>query len=94
MTSQSSIMEKTSTFPDEKIHIMPKDVVHFHGHQNKMVPHMKPFILVDLSNEAKFHNCICWLTNYTQCHHLSRWVSYYHIGNKYLVLLDHVEIGS
>ncbi len=55
----SSIMEKTSTLLDEMIHITPKCVVHLHGHRNKMVALMKPFILADLSDGAKFCNCIC-----------------------------------
>ncbi len=41
MTSRLSIVKKTSTFLDEKIHITLECVVHFHGHQNKMVPLMK-----------------------------------------------------
>ncbi len=45
MSSQSSIVKKMNTFLDETIHIMPKCNVHFHGHQNKVVPLMKPFIL-------------------------------------------------
>jgi hypothetical protein len=35
MTSRSFIMEKMNTLLDETIHIMPKCVVHLHGHQNK-----------------------------------------------------------
>jgi len=50
MTSQSSIVEKTSTFPNETIHIPPRCVVHLHGHWNKTVP----FILVDFNNGIKF----------------------------------------
>jgi hypothetical protein len=57
MTSQSSIMEKTSTFLNETIHIMPKCVVHLHGHPNKVVPLVKLFILANLSNGNKFHSC-------------------------------------
>ncbi len=63
MISQSSIMEKMGTFLDETIHIMPRCTMHFHGHWNKVVPFMKPFIFVDLNNGTKFYNCICWLTN-------------------------------
>jgi hypothetical protein len=58
MTFQSSIVEKMSTLPIETIHIMPECVVHLHGHQNKVVPLMKPSILVDLNNSTKFHSCI------------------------------------
>jgi hypothetical protein len=54
MTSQSTIMEKTNIFFDETIHIMPGCTMHLHGHRNKMVPFMKPFISIDLSNGAKF----------------------------------------
>jgi hypothetical protein len=56
MTSWSSIMEKTSTFPNETIHITLECVVHLHGHWNKMVPFLKPFIFVDLNNGAKFRS--------------------------------------
>jgi hypothetical protein len=59
VTSKSSTMEKTGTFPDETIHITPRCVVHLHGHQNKIVLFMKPFILVDFSNGDKFCNYIC-----------------------------------
>ncbi len=59
MTSQSPIMEKMSTFPYETIHIMPECVMPLHGHRNKVVPLMKPSILVDLSNVAQFHNYTC-----------------------------------
>ncbi len=65
MIFRSSIMEKTSTLLDETIHITPGCVVHLHGNWNKMVPFMKPFILVDLSNGTKFRNCTYWLTNDT-----------------------------
>jgi hypothetical protein len=44
MTSQLSIVETTNTFSNETIHIMPDCVVHFHGHWNKVVPLMKPYI--------------------------------------------------
>ncbi len=57
MISRSSIVEKTSTFSIETIHITPKCVVHFHGHWNKMVLLLKPSIFVDLNNGAKFCNC-------------------------------------
>ncbi len=56
MPSRLSIMEKIGTFPDETIHITPRCVVHFHGHQNKVVPFMKPSILVDLNNHTKFRS--------------------------------------
>jgi hypothetical protein len=32
--------------------------LHLHDPQNKMVPLMMPFILVDLSNGVKFHSYI------------------------------------
>jgi hypothetical protein len=56
MTSQLSIMEKTSILLDEMIHIMPECIVHLHGHWNKVVPFMKLFIFINLSNGAKFCN--------------------------------------
>jgi len=83
-------MEKMSTFPDEMIHIMFRCVMHFHGHQNKMMP----FILVDFNNGIEFYNYTCWLTNDIQNHCLPHWVSNHHIGNKDLVLSSHVEISS
>ncbi len=61
MTFQLSIVEKTGTLPNQMIHIMLKCVVHLHGHQNKMVPFMKPSIFVNFSNGAKFR----WLINDT-----------------------------
>jgi hypothetical protein len=45
MISRLSIMEKTSIFPDEKIHITFECVVHLHGHRNKVMPLMKPLYL-------------------------------------------------
>jgi hypothetical protein len=65
MTFQSSIVEKMGTFLDETIYIMLGYVMHLHGHWNKMVPLMKPSMLADLNNGAKFHNCTCWLINDT-----------------------------
>ncbi len=56
MTSRLSIVEKMSTFLDETIHITFECVVHLHGHQNKMLSLMKPFIFVNLSNGAKLHS--------------------------------------
>jgi hypothetical protein len=47
-------MAKTGTFPNEMIHIMPRCVVHLHGHYNKMVPFMKPFILAILAMVLSF----------------------------------------
>jgi len=55
----SSMVEKMGTLLDETIHIMPGCVVHFHGHRNKIVPLMKPSILVDFSNGVKFDNYTC-----------------------------------
>ncbi len=71
MSFRSSIMEKMSTFFDEMIHIMLECAVHLHGHWNKVVPVMNPFIFTDLNNGAKFHNCTYWLTNDIHSHHLS-----------------------
>jgi hypothetical protein len=59
MTSQTFIVEKTSTLPNETIHITLGCVVHLHGHWSKMVPFLKPSIFVDLNNGAKFCNCTC-----------------------------------
>ncbi len=52
-------MEKMNTFLDETIHITPKCAMHLHDHWNKMVPLVKPSILVDLNNGVKFCNCTC-----------------------------------
>jgi hypothetical protein len=49
--------KKTSTFFDETIHITLGCAMHLHGHWNKVVLFMKPFILVDLNNGTKFRNC-------------------------------------
>jgi hypothetical protein len=56
MTSSLFIVEKTNTLLDKMIHIMFGCTMHFHGHQNKVVPFMKPFIFVDLNNGAKFRS--------------------------------------
>ncbi len=93
MTSRSSIVEKTHTLLDEMIHITLKCVMHLHGHWNKVVPLMKPFILADLSNGVKFHNYTCRSTNDTQSHHLPHQINNHHINNKDLVLSGHVKIG-
>jgi hypothetical protein len=61
ITFRSFFVEKMSTLLDETIHITLACVVHLHGHWNKMVPLMKPFILADINNNVKFHNCTCWL---------------------------------
>ncbi len=63
MTFQLSIVEKMGTFLNKTIHIVPKCVMHLHGHHNKMVPLTKPFILADISNGIKFRSCTCWSTN-------------------------------
>jgi hypothetical protein len=76
----------------ETIHIMLGCVVHLHGHHNKVMPLMKPFIFTDLNNGVKFRNCICWLTNDTWSHSLLCWVSNLHISNEDLILSGHVEI--
>jgi hypothetical protein len=49
---------------------------------------MKPFILVEFSNGAKFRNYICWLINYINSHHLPC-----EVNNKDLVFMSHVKIG-
>ncbi len=92
MTSHSSIVEKTNTLLDEMIHITPKCTMHLHGHWNKVVSIMKPFILMNLNNGTKFCICTCWSTNDTRSHYLSCQISNYHINNKNLVLTSHVEI--
>ncbi len=51
-----SIVEKMGTFHNETIHIMPKCTLHLHGHQNEMVPFMKPSIFADLSNPIYNYN--------------------------------------
>jgi hypothetical protein len=56
-------MEKMGTLLNETIHIMPKCAMHLHGHHNKMMPLMKPFILADFSNGTKFSNYTYWSTN-------------------------------
>ncbi len=56
MTSQLSIVENTGTLPDEMIHITPECSMHLHGHQNKVVSLMKPFIFADLNNGVKFYS--------------------------------------
>jgi len=49
-------MEKMNTVLDEMIHITHTCAMHVHGHRNKVVPLMKPFILVDFTNGVKFYN--------------------------------------
>ncbi len=95
MTSQSSsIVEKTSTILDESIHITFGCAMHLHDHHNKVVPLMKPSIFTNLNNGVKFHYCTYWLTNDIRSHYLSCGINNHHIGNKYLVLTNHVKIGS
>ncbi len=53
MTFQLSIVEKMGTFPNEMIHIMLECAMHLHGHRNKVMPFMKPSILMNLSNGVK-----------------------------------------
>jgi hypothetical protein len=93
MTSQSSIVEKMSTLANEMIHITPQCTMHLHGHWNKVMPHMKPSILADFSNGAKFCNYTCWSTNDIQSHRLLHWVNNHHINNENLVLSGHVKIN-
>jgi len=59
MTSRSSIVEKMSTLLDDIIHITSRCTMCLRGHQNKVVPLMKPSIFVDLSNDIKVCNCTC-----------------------------------
>ncbi len=91
MNFQSSIVEKMGTLLNETIHITPECVMHLHGHQNKMVPFMKPFILVDFNNGVKFCNYTCWSINDTQSHRFPHQVSNHHINNEDLVLSGHVK---
>jgi hypothetical protein len=86
MTSQSSIVEKIGTLPNETIHIMPRCTMHLHGHRNKVVPFMKPFIFVDLSKGAKICNYTCWLINNTLIHHFLCQITNHHISDEDLVL--------
>jgi hypothetical protein len=51
------LLWKKQTFFDEMIHIMHGCIMHLHGHRNKVVPLVKPFILSNINNGAKFHNC-------------------------------------
>jgi hypothetical protein len=91
MASQSPIVKKTNTLHDETIHIMPKCTMCLHGHWNKLVPLMKPFILANFNNDTKFHNYTWWSTN-----DISKLLSPmfgHHIGNVDVVLSSHVEIS-
>jgi len=90
MTSRLSIVKKTSTLPNEMIHIMFKCVVHLHGHWKKMVPFTKPFIFTNLSNDNKFHSYTWWSINDIQEHHFSHQVNNHHISNEDLVFLGYV----
>jgi hypothetical protein len=58
MTSQSSIMDKRGTLPNETIHITPKCIVHLHGHWNKMVYLMKPSVLAVLTMSLRFETTL------------------------------------
>jgi len=88
------LLEKMGTFLDKIIHIALGCAMHLHGHQNKVVPLMKPSILVDFNNGIKFRSCTYWSTNDTWSHHFSCRVNNHHIDKKDLVLSGHVEIGS
>ncbi len=70
MTSQSTIVEKMNTLLDETINITPECVMHLHDHRNKVVPFMKPSILINLNNGVKFYNYIYWSTNDTRSYRL------------------------
>jgi hypothetical protein len=87
-------MEKMNEFPNETIHITPRCAMHLHGHWNKVVPLMKPSILVDLNNGVKFCSYSCWSINDIRNHRLSCWVNNHHISNKNLVFMNHVKISS
>jgi hypothetical protein len=63
MISQPFIVKKMNTFPSETIHIMFRCAMHLHGNLNKVVPFMKPSILVDLRNGVKFYSCTCCSIN-------------------------------
>jgi hypothetical protein len=93
MTSQSSIVEKVSTFLNETIHITLGCAIHLHGHQNKVVPLMKAFILANFNNGVKFCNCTYWLTNDIRSHCLSHRINTHHISNENLLLSSHVKNG-
>jgi hypothetical protein len=84
---------KTITLPDKTIHIMLGCVMHLHGHQNKVVPFMKPFILVNPSNGTNFCNCTYSSTNNIHNHRLSCQFNNDHIDKKDLVFMSHVNIG-
>jgi hypothetical protein len=73
---------------------MPECTMHLHGHRNKMVPLMMPFILANLSNGTKFRNYTYWSSNDIQNHCILRWASNHNIDNEDLVLPSHVEIDS
>jgi hypothetical protein len=94
MTSWSSIVEKTNTFFNEMIYVTPKCAMQLHGHWNKMVPFMNPSIFVDFNNVVKFCNCTSWSINDTCSHCFLCRVCNYHIGNKDLIFIGHVKIGS
>ncbi len=53
MTFENS-MKKTNTFLDKTIHITAGCNVHLHGLRNKMVPLLKPCILVNLNKALNF----------------------------------------
>jgi hypothetical protein len=55
---------------------------------------MKPSILMDFNNDAKFHSYTCRSTNDTHNHCVSCWVNNHHIGNKDMVFMSHEKIGS
>jgi hypothetical protein len=86
-------MKKIGTLPNDAIHIPLGCVVHLHGHQNKVIPLMNPFIIADLSNDVKFCNCTCWLTNGIRNHYLSHQINNHHISNENLVFSNHVKIN-
>ncbi len=54
MILENFIVRKLSTFLNTTIHITPTCNVHLHGHQNKMVPLMKPSILANLNKALSF----------------------------------------
>ncbi len=75
------------------IHITFERTVHFHGYWNKMVPFVKPSIIADLSNGAKFCNYTYWSTNDIRSHCLPCQFNNCHINNKDLILMSHMKIS-
>ncbi len=79
--------------PNETIHITLVCAVHLHGHQNNVMAFMKSSIFADIRNDVKFCHYTYYSTNDIWSHYLSHQVNKHRIGNKDLVLTDHVEIN-